>query len=717
MNAQLLDLASRTLGDARLRHERDALPIEGRLRELAFNLWWNWHPQVLEMFRELDHEGWNDTNHNPIALLKRFAPGELQKRAAALSLENRISFHYRRLHEYLQSDESWCSAQAGALRVAPIAYFSAEFGLHESLPLYSGGLGVLAADYLKSASDLGLPLVGVGLFYANGYFRQVLDDTGWQREEYGLTDVDTLPLRRPLGPDGEPLTISLPINGETLHAGIWIARVGRTLLLLLDSDIDANPPHLRELTARLYGGDEVTRIRQEILLGIGGLRALRLLDIRPSVMHLNEGHSAFVVLERSRERIEEDGLSFDDAMRETALQTVFTTHTPVEAGHDRFAPDLVDRELGWLRQALRVDRQTMMGQGRVNPMDEGEPFCMTVLALRGARWRNGVSGLHGHVARRMWQRLWPGRSEEEVPIGHITNGVHVRSWLALSMNRIYDRYLGSSWPAHQSDCATWSAIESVDDAELWETHEVLRRYLIEFVRSRAGRRDLLEEHALTIGFGRRFATYKRGTIVLTDLERLARLLGDSSRPVQLVFAGKAHPRDNPGKGFIQQVIGVSRDVRFKGRIAFIEDYDINVGRHLVQGVDVWLNTPLRPLEACGTSGQKVVLNGGLNLSVLDGWWAEAYDGHNGFAVGTSSVHTNPDVQWQRDAASLYDTLEQRVIPLFFDRDAAGLPRGWLAAMKRSIMTLAWRYNADRMVSDYVRHTYLPAVGGLVSALR
>lgn len=716
MNAQLLDLASRTLGDARLRRERDALSLEGRLRELAFNLWWNWHPQVLEMFRELDHEGWIATNHNPIALLNRFGPGELERRASALSLENRISFHYRRLHEYLQSEQSWCASQAGALRVSPIAYFSAEFGLHESLPLYSGGLGVLAADYLKSASDLGLPLVGVGLFYANGYFRQVLDPQGWQREEYGITDVETLPLRRPLGPAGEPLTIELPINGETLRAGLWIARVGRTLLLLLDSDVPSNPPHLRELTARLYGGDEVTRIRQEILLGVGGMRALRLLDIRPSVMHLNEGHSAFAVLERARERIVDDGLSFQDALRETAIQTVFTTHTPVEAGHDRFPSDLVERELGWLRAALQIDRHQMMALGRVNEHDEGERFCMTVLAMRGARWRNGVSSLHGHVARRMWNRLWPNRSEEEVPIGHITNGVHVRSWLALSMNRIYDRYLGSDWPARQSDRTAWNGIESVDDAELWETHEVLRRYLVSFVRTRAGRADLLDPHALTIGFARRFATYKRGTLVLTDLDRLARILGDASRPVQLVFAGKAHPRDNPGKGFIQQVIGVARDVRFAGRIAFIEDYDINVGRHLVQGVDVWLNTPLRPLEACGTSGQKVVLNGGINLSVLDGWWAEAYDGLNGFAVGTSNVHAVPEVQWQRDACSLYDVLERRVLPLFYARDAAGLPRGWIAMMKRSIMTLACRYNADRMVSDYVRHTYLPAVGGLVSSL-
>jgi glycogen phosphorylase len=715
MNRHLLALAARTLGDAEHRREQDALSIEGRLRELSFNLWWNWHPQVLEMFRELDHRGWIESNHNPIALLKRFAPGELPRRAAELSLENRISFHYRRLQEYLASDANWCATQAGALRVTPIAYFSAEFGLHESLPLYSGGLGVLAGDYLKSASDLGLPMVGIGLFYANGYFRQRLDGSGWQREEYGVSDIETLPMRRPIGPDGAPITLRLPCNGETLAAGLWVARVGRTLLLLLDSDVPENPPHLRELTGRLYGGDVVTRIRQEILLGVGGLRALRVLGIRPAVLHLNEGHSAFAVLERARERVQEDGLSFEDALRETALQTVFTTHTPVAAGHDRFPADLMERELGWLRAALSVDRDRLMQVGRVNPHDQGEPFCMTVLSLRGSRYRNGVSSLHGHVARRMWMGVWPGREEEEVPIGHITNGIHVRSWLALSMNRLFDRYLGAGWPAHQSERSTWLPLDTMNDAELWETHSVLRRYLVDFVCRRSGRPDLLNPHALTIGFARRFATYKRGTILLTDVDRLARMLSGAQGPVQIVFAGKAHPADEPGKRLIRQIVEATRDPRFAGRVAFIEDYDINVARYLVQGVDVWLNTPLRPLEACGTSGQKVVFNGGLNLSVLDGWWAEAYDGHNGFAIGDGTVHANPDVQWARDATALYDTLEQQVIPLFFDRDEAGLPLAWIRRMKRSIMSLAWRYNADRMVTDYVSHSYLPAAGGLCSA--
>ncbi len=713
MNRRLMEVAERTLGDSAHFEALGAADTVGRVRQLAFNLWWNWHPQVLDMFRQLDPAGWVEVNHNPVALLNRFAPDALLERIHFLSLENRVNFHFRRLHEYLGSERTWCSDKAGALRMAAIAYFSAEFGLHESLPLYSGGLGVLAGDHLKSASDLGLPMVGVGLFYASGYFRQRLDPQGWQHEEYGLTDVENLPLRRPLAPDGSPLTVEVECGGDHLRAGLWLARVGRTLLLLLDSDLPANPPHFRDLTARLYGGDELTRIRQEILLGVGGLRALEAIGIRPSVLHLNEGHSAFAILERTRQRIGGDAVPFDDALRETALQTVFTTHTPVEAGHDRFGADLMERELGWMRASLGIDSGRFIGLGRVNPSDTGEPFCMTVLALRGSRRRNGVSHLHGHVARRMWQHVWPGRDEEATPIGHITNGVHVRSWLALSMNRIFDRYLGSDWPARQSDPAAWRPLVGVDDAELWETHSVLRRYLLEFVRTRTG--TAFDPTALTIGFGRRFATYKRATLILSDLDRLAAIVGASGRSVQFVFAGKAHPRDDGGKALIRQVVEASRDPRFAGHLAFVEDYDINVARHMVQGVDVWLNTPLRPLEASGTSGQKVVLNGGLNLSVLDGWWAEAYDGRNGFAIGSPEVHSDPAVQWRRDAEALYDTLANEVVPLFYELDATGLPRSWIARMKQSIMTLACRFNADRMVTDYVAYSYLPAAGGLSSA--
>ena len=687
------------------------LPLKDRLIGLGLNLWWTWHADVIDLFREIDPEIWRDTNHNPIALLARLPDELLLERIERGSLESRINFHYHRLHEYLVDGRTWCTAHAGILRISPVAYFSAEFGLHESLPLYSGGLGVLAGDYLKSASDLGIPAVGVGLFYARGYFRQRIDGSGWQQEEYGTSDIDTFPLVRAAAADGSALMVRVDCGTEPLHALVWIAHVGRARLILLDSNIDANPPHLRELTATLYGGDQRTRIRQEILLGIGGLRALRALDIRPSIIHLNEGHSAFAVLERVRERVEDDGLAVDTALRETAIHTVFTTHTPVDAGHDRFAADLMEQQLGWLRHRLGLDHARFMALGRPDEHNLQEPFCMTVLGLKGSRKRTGVSSIHGHVTRRMWKGVWPGRDEEDVPIGHITNGVHTSSWLAPSLKALYDRHLGPEWSRRQADPATWQGLAAVNEEELWEVHALLRRGLIEFVRRRTNAPTTLDPGALTIGFARRFASYKRATLLLTDLDRLARLCRNPAAPVQFIFAGKAHPRDDEGKRLIQQVVELSRDPRFTGRLVFIDDYDMNVARHLVQGVDVWLNTPLRPLEASGTSGQKVAMNGGLNCSALDGWWAEAYDGQNGFAIGSGSVHADPAVQWNRDAASLYKVLETEVVPLFFDVTAAGLPSRWIQFMKHSIMTLAWRYNADRMVRDYAEACYLPAAGG------
>ena len=698
-------------------HEPDtAMQLTPRfhLQQLAFNLWWTWSPEVVEIFRALDSSLWRETNHNPVALIAGFGPEELDRRIEERSLESRIRFQYHRLEEYLMASSTWADAQPGALQATSIAYFSAEFGIHESLPIYSGGLGVLAGDYLKTASDMGLPVVGVGLCYANGYFRQRLDPDGYQREEYGTTPVEQLPMARAAAADGSPLRILVTCGSGPVNVEVWIAHVGRTRLVLLDTDVPDNHPDVRNLTARLYGGDDTTRIRQEIVLGVAGLRALAALGIRPNVLHLNEGHSAFALLERVRERIDEDGLSFEAAHRETARQAVFTTHTPVEAGHDRFTPDLVERELGWLRATLGIDADRLLALGRLDPGDWTERFCMTALGLRACDHRNAVSNLHGHIARHMWRGLWPGRPETEVPIRHITNGVHARSWLAPSLCRLYDRVLGSEWVQSQQLPRTWRKLDELDPDELWETHVALRRRLVHFVRRRAGDDGLLDPDALTIGFARRFATYKRATLLLSDRQRLATMLADAGRPVQFVFAGKAHPRDEGGKALIREVISLCREPQFRGRFAFVEDYDINVGRHLVQGVDVWLNTPVRPLEACGTSGQKVVLNGGLNLSTLDGWWAEAWDGTNGFAIGTTRTHADGGIQWQRDAAALYDCLEQEVIPLFCDRDPAGVPRRWIARMQRSITTLAWRYSGNRMVEDYVRECYLPAAGGSTS---
>ena len=681
-----------------------------RAEQLGNNLWWTWHPEVAELFRECDPDGWAATNHNPIAMLRTADRDALARRVMALGLESRIDFQYHRLQEYLASDETWSATRSGPLQVAPVAYFSAEFGIHETLPLYSGGLGVLAGDFLKSASDLGVPTVGVGLLYANGYFHQRIDDEGWQREEYAATDLDMLPLVRAANDDGSTLSVSVQCGPDTVRVVVWLVHVGRSRLLLLDTDTPDNPPQLRQLTARLYGGDERMRLQQEIVLGIGGLRALAALGARPAVLHLNEGHSAFAVLERVRERMHEDGVPFDDALRDTAIQTVFTTHTPVAAGHDRFSPGLLEEQLGWMRAALGIDGRTFLSLGRLNPDNGAELFCMTVLALKGARRRNGVSSLHGHVARQMWRDVWPRRDEEEVPIGHITNGVHAASWLGPALKQLYDVALGRDWLGAQADVQIWKNVARIDDGELWETHERLRRDLTEFVRTRTG--TLLDPLALTIGFARRFTGYKRATLPFTDLDRLAALCGDARQPLQFVFAGKAHPRDDDGKRLLQHIVCLSRDARFQGRLVVVPDYDINVARHLVQGVDVWLNTPLRPLEASGTSGQKALLNGVLNLSVLDGWWAEAYDGSNGFAIGTGATHRDGGRQWQRDVAALYDVLERQVVPLFYDRDAAGLPRGWIRRMKQSVMSLAWRFNADRMLIDYVSRCYLPAAGGL-----
>jgi starch phosphorylase len=703
--------------------------VYDRLRALARNIWWTWHPEVVSFFRELDPVRWRQLDHNPIALLSEFSPERLEQRVSELVLSSQINYAYRRLQEYLHSDLSWGMTHAGVLHVRPVAYFSAEFGLHESLPIYSGGLGVLAGDHIKSASDLGVPLVGVGLFYDHGYFLQRLDRDGWQREESLAVDVNQLPLEPAAGPNGYPVHVTVETRTGAIVARVLQLTVGRNRLLLLDANVEGNRPEDRELTAHLYDGDDRARVRQELLLGVGGVRALTALNIRPGILHLNEGHSAFAGLEFIRERMRDEGLDFAEASGRVAGQTVFTTHTPVAAGHDRFSPELIEEHLGPQRDALGLTPDRFLGLGRVNPENRSEPFCMTVLALKLSRRANAVSALHGRVSRNMWTGLWPGRTAEEIPVGHVTNGVHVPSWLAPQMHALYSRHLGRDWEQRSSEPRVWMSIENVDDGELWETHQVLKARLLDFVRRRAAAqyerrgeppamveqaRQALHLETLTIGFARRFATYKRADLILHNLERLANLINDPRAPIQLVFAGKAHPRDEPGKRLLREVARLTHDPRFAGRLVFVEDYDINVGRHLVQGVDVWLNTPRRPLEASGTSGQKVVPNGGLNLSVLDGWWAEAYDGSNGFAVGMGLTHSSPEIQDVRDAEALYHTLEREVIPLYYDRDHDGLPRGWIARMKRGIRTLGWRFNADRMVMDYVRECYLPAAGGLSS---
>ncbi len=704
------------------------LSFHEKLYALARNYWWCWQPEVVSIYRDLDPILWRQLDHNPILILDEFTTDQLEQRGREVVLHSRVNYAYRRWQEYMASKHTWGDTHAGLLGHNPVAYFSAEFGIHESLPNYSGGLGVLAGDHLKSASDLGVPLVAVGLFYQEGYFVQQIDAAGWQHEIYPFVQDTRLAIKLAKTAAGATVMVKVETRNGPIHAQVWQADVGRITLYLLDCNVEQNTPEDRKLTARLYGGDQRIRIRQELVLGIGGARALTALGYQPNVIHMNEGHSAFAPLEFIRMRMVEDGLAFDAAMLKVIWHCCFTTHTPVPAGHDRFDWGLFDEHLGPIADQLGIGAGGLVGLGRVDPNNAGESFCMTVLAFKCSRRANAVSNLHGVVSRRMWTSLWPWRSEEEVPIGHITNGVHVSSWLAPQMKSLYDRVLPLEWNVQSGEPAVWAGFENVTPGELWETHQTLKNRMILFTRNRLLRRaerlgltesekadihTCLDPEALTIGFARRFAPYKRADLVLRDIELLGRIVADSKRPVQFLFAGKSHPADDNGKAILQRIFRLTQEPGFKGRVVLVEDYDINVARHLVQGVDVWLNNPRRPLEASGTSGQKVVLNGGLNCSILDGWWAEAFDGENGFAIGNGRSHVDQDIQDDRDAKSLMRVLHEEVIPLFFDRDEDdGLPQAWIARMKRSVRTLGWRFNADRMVMDYVEKAYIPAAGGL-----
>lgn len=697
---------------------------------LARNLYWTWHSDVYHIFQDLDPVLWKNVRRNPLAFLDHLSDEFLEQRMTARALRSHITTAYYRLGDYLEAEDTWGRRNVRTLRARPVAYFSAEFGIHESLPIYSGGLGVLSGDHLKSASDLDVPLVGVGLLYAQGYFNQSLDSNGWQKEHYFDADTEILPLDRATDREGNPLRLALTTSGEdSIHFQVWTAQVGRCRLMLLDTNVEENTEEVRRLTAQLYGGDQRVRIRQELVLGVGGMRALEALGIRPGVVHLNEGHSAFATLELARSIMERDGQSFENVREISAAMTVFTTHTPVLAGHDRFPSDLVEETLGPLRKKLDLSLDDLMSLGRTNPEDKHEPFCMTVLGLRASRYRNAVTNLHRRVTRSMWRSLWPGRSLDEIPIGHVTNGIHIETWLASEMDRLYRRWLGEDWRDQMHEARTWELVDEIYDEELWELDEILRSRLLEFARDRVRRqcaargepdptknanRQFLSESALTIGVARRFTPYKRVDLLLRDPERLDRLINNPDRPVQVIFAGKAHPADEEGKGLIQQVFKISRDPRYLGKIVFIEDYDVNVSRRLVQGVDLWLNTPRRPLEACGTSGMKAVINGGLHLSILDGWWAEGYDGTNGFAIGEGSEHADWQEQDRIDLENLYRALEEEVVPMFYDRDEDDVPRNWIQRQKNALRTLAWRFSSHRMVAEYVKNCYAPAAGDTTS---
>ncbi len=676
------------------------------LEALSRNLWWSWHPPAIDLFRDLDPARFAALQGNPVALLQDLEPdrlGELENDSIFLEKLERIHLAFR---AYLEDQDTWSARRQGTRtgEIRPVAYFSMEFGLHESLRIYSGGLGVLAGDHLRSASDLGLPFVGVGLLYREGYFQQVIQDQA-QVARYPVTDFTRLPLTRLLR-DEQPLTIPFPIGEFTGLAQVWALDVGRVRLWLLDADLPSNPPEIRALTHRLYGGDARTRLGQEILLGIGGVRLLETLGIDPGVIHLNEGHCAFAPLERLASR-QRRGLPFSEALAAARQEAVFTTHTPVPAGHDRFAWEQVDEALGAYRREMGWSPGTIMGLGRVSPKDQDESLCMTVLALKTTRAANGVSQLHGEVSRQMWTALYPDRPVAEVPIGHITNGVHPLFWMHPRWQALFDtQTLDWRQPERLWDPETWrSLLTGLDDGQIWKTHQACRQELVDHLAWTVGH-SRLDPHGLTLGFARRFAPYKRANLLFSQPERLATLV-HTSPGLQLIFAGKAHPRDTEGQAIAAEVLRWTEDPRFRGKVVFCEDYDIHTGRLLTAGADVWLNNPRRPREASGTSGQKVPLNGGLNLSILDGWWPEAYDGTNGWAIGHEQTYSDPIIQDRDDAESLFSLLEQEVVPTFLDR-VDGTPGRWVAMMRRAILTCVPHFNTHRMVRDYTEQVYFPA---------
>jgi starch phosphorylase len=705
-------------------------PSLERLRELAYNLCWSWDHDTLALFRRLDTDLWETSGHNPVRMLGAIDQRRLEDAASDDSFLAHLERVSSAFDDYMEAKSTWFRKTHGDVGKPLVAYFSAEFGITECLSIFAGGLGMLAGDHLKSASDLGVPLVGVGLLYQQGYFRQYLNAAGWQQEAYEDNDFHILPPTLERRKDGGPVTVTVHYPGNQVIAQVWKVRVGRVSLYLLDTNIPANTRSAdRDITDQLYGGDLDNRIRQEILLGIGGYRALEALGIRPTVYHMNEGHSAFLSLELTRRLMESKRLSFAEARELASAALVFTTHTPVEAGHDYFPADLMDRYFTEYVPKLGLKRDEFLGLGRRNPSDGGEKFCMTVLALRMAAFSNGVSRLHGQVSRQVWRAVWPGVPEEEIPIGHVTNGVHFRSWISQEMNQLYDRYLGPSWRDQPAEQSVWRRVDSIPAEELWRTHERRRERLVAYARKRLyhqlkrrgvsqaeieGAEEVLDAETLTIGFARRFATYKRATLLLRDGNRLQKILNDPNRPVQVIFAGKAHPRDDAGKELIRRITELAREPAMRRRMVFLEDYDMSVARYLVQGVDVWLNTPLRPLEASGTSGMKALANGVLNMSTLDGWWDEACTMGNGehdsvgWAIGRGEILPDREYQDQVEAEALYNLLERDVVPAYYDRRADGLPRRWIELMKSSLRSLCYRFNTHRMVKEYTEKFYLTA---------
>ena len=692
-----------------------------RLEDLAVDLWWSWHTETREVFRRLDYASWRATAHNPALMLRLVSRDRLEWAGADPAFLELYDRAVAALDEARSARNTWWARSFPQL-TGPIAYFSAEFALHQSLPIYAGGLGVLAGDHCKEASDLGVPLIGVGFMYPQGYFHQHISAEGWQEESYERLNWEDAPIEPALTPDGKPCITAVPLGDRSVLVAVWKVRLGRVKLYLLDTDLEENAPWDRELSARLYGGDRETRIQQEIILGIGGVRTLKALGVTPGAFHLNEGHAGFVVLQRIRDLVEQ-GASFDDALEQTRQTTIFTTHTPVPAGHDAFPFHLVEKHLAGCWGTLGADRDRVMALGAYDN-GAGPQFNMTALAIRTSGSTNAVSQLHGEVTRAMFAPMWPELAEADRPVTAVTNGVHVPTWIAADLVTLFSSYLAPDWLDRHDDPDLWNGVLAIPDEELWRVRSSLRRYLFAFVRERARTRwivehvgiprvvaagTLLDPDVLTLGFARRFTGYKRPELVFHDPERLARILNAAGRPVQIIFAGKSHPADDIGKHHLQRVYKRALDPLFGGRIAFVDDYDLHVAHFLAQGCDVWLNNPRKPLEASGTSGMKAAINGVPHLSIGDGWWAEGYTGTNGWIIDGGAPPDQPDAVDAADADALYRLLEEEVVPAFYDRDRSGVPHRWIAVVKEAIRTVAPRFSSRRMVKEYVGRMYVPAL--------
>ncbi|MEB3295681.1 MAG: alpha-glucan family phosphorylase [Synechococcales bacterium] len=708
-----------------------------RLAEIAYNYWWCWQPDAISLFVMIDPMIWSQCAHNPVILLESVSSDRLAQLTCDPQYMKQFHQVLSKFDAYLVSQTTWVNQKIQPAATPkspsaehPIAYFCAEFGIHESLAVYSGGLGILAGDHLKSASDLGIPLVGVGLLYRQGYFRQRLNSDGWQEDYYTDAPFERLPMELMHDRNGNVITVSLKVRAREVRVQIWKVQVGRVSLYLMDTDREDNDPIDRWLTGHLYGGNQETRIAQEVLLGIGGVRSLLALGIEPAVYHLNEGHAAFCLLEVCRQEMQKTSKAFYDVEKSVRDRCVFTTHTPVPAGHDVFSADLMDSYFAHYWEELKLSREQFLALGARRLGDPWEPFGMTVLALRLCRNANGVSKLHGEVSRKMWTVMYPEKSEDNVPIGYITNGVHAATWTAPLIADLYDEYLGQDWAQQVYDPKLWEKIAQIPAAELWQRHQILKARLVAHTRAKIrnarqnrgedwsliqGTNHLLDPEILTIGFARRFSPYKRGDLLLRDAERALKIFSNPTQPVQIIFSGKAHPADEEGKRIIQRLMEWCRLPELRDRVAFVEDYDMYTARKLVHGVDVWLNNPRRPLEASGTSGQKVCFNGGLNCSVLDGWWCEGYQtdangrGLNGWAIGEDAHTSDQNLQDNIDSTSLYELLEQQIVPLYYDRDRDGIPQGWVKMMKASIQSNGLAFNTHRMLMDYMTQMYIPGV--------